>query len=277
MIFFLNLWDEEQKCFVAHPVPVSDLRSTGLNFAQVEDALLGQENADCFVRLTAKAASFGDSVELYVTHEGERIGWPVTVDLHRMDYYTSADISYKNRLMGPLEIDLDGENVVYLGTNDQADMVATNVYLTEDCQDMANLQKISDNVWKITITDKGIEKTLVQYIAGINIHMDFQHKDDPNWTEWEEQWLDLSRMGLKSDAFMSINYEDYELLEGGYIIHHYPTGEFDEWGNEIWDGELGQLPQGLGYDLTTNTLTMENFHGELILSGRWESLRQIRA
>ena len=262
IIFFLNLWDEEKQCFVAHPVPVSDLRCSGVNFAQTQHIQEGQENANCFACVTAKESALGDTLELYVLHQGERIGWPITVDLHRMDYYTSQDISYKNRLMGPLEIDPEGETSVYLGINDHADMIATNVYLTEDCQGMANIQKLSDTVWKITATEQAIEKTLVQYMAGINIHVDFRHKDNPDWTEWEEQWFDLSRMELQTQAAMDINFDSYEFLEGGYIVHHYPTGEFDEWGNEIWDGEVTQLPQGLSYDFDTNTLTLENYHGE---------------
>jgi len=264
VIFFLNLWDEEQGCFVANPVPVSKLKSNGLIFTTLKDAMEGQENTNCFAGVTAKESAFRKDVVVYVEHEGEKIGWPVSVDLHRLAFYSSADIGYKTYLMDPLEIDPFGENVVYLGFNDgDGEWTIKDLSLVEGCEDLAAIEQVKNNVWKVTASKKAIDRMANQYLMGIGIWAEFQNTHDEGWTDYEENWFTLSRMELETKAAFELDYALYEIIEGGYA-RSFPTGEYDEWG-EIWDGEfVTELPEGLSYNLKTNTLTLDNYHGEAI-------------
>ena len=265
MIFFLHLWDEEQGCFVEQPVPVSQLKSNGVDFALVEDIREGEANANCFALVTPRESAFRQDVEIYVTHEGQKVSLrDVTVDLHQLALYTSPDIGYESLLRAPLEIDPFGENAVYLGFYDPSgEMEVVNVGLTEfeDCKEpLAAIEQVKDNVWKITATEYAVDWTASNYLRYVELWAECGNPQD-DWTWMNYAGFDLSRMELEVQAAFELDREFYEVIEGGYV-HTWNTGEVDG-GHDIWTGEyVTELPEGVGYAPETNTLTLDNYQGE---------------
>ena len=264
-IFYLHEWNEDDQCYYDRPVYVR-AGEGGIHLDNVNGPIAeGQDNADYFYEITVD--NWDEAVEVYyVMDDGTRVsfwGWTGRPDV---GFYTSPEMSNETWCgHRPFEIDPFGTNTVYFGLN--SDWATVQDLWTHDwAYEYVDIERINEYVYSITLTEAGINQNMGQYLLGIPICLDIVDNNDPDHVEYRETNIDFSRMGLETLGFFQIDYETYEIIDGGYI-HGWPTGEFDEWG-QIWMHEVtDHLPDGASYDLDSNTLTLDNFHGESLVFG----------
>ena len=262
MIYYLNVWDADQGRYVAQPVmPKCD---GSLIFNPVDNAGEGEENSAYFVQVSTNASEPED-VEVYVDYEGQRYSFVATIALHNFALYESEEMNFDTYLADEetlINVDLYGENYVYAGFQGYEDWELVDIYVHPESEGYVELEAVEgrDDLWKLTVTQEGINRNLYQYLLGIGVCAELQNVNDENWTETRECWFTLSRMELETYGWMHISgggyTGDFEIIDGGYI-YYYETDDEDA-GSIL----MTELPEGLTYDQTTNTLTMDNFDGE---------------
>lgn len=265
VIFYLHEWNENDKCYYERPVHVKTGDGSIHKAAVTEPVREDQENAGFFARIWVD--NWDEDVEVYYElDDGTRVSFWGWTGRPELGFYTTPEMSNETWFgHKPFEIDPFGTNTVYFGLN--SDWATVKDLWTHDwANDYVNIERINDYVYSITLTQDGINRNMGQYLLGIPVCLDIVDNNDPNHVEDREINIDFSRMELEGKGFFQINYESYEIIDGGYV-HGWPTGEFDEWG-PIWMYEVtDHLPEGASYDLDSNKLTLENFHGKSLFFG----------
>ena len=260
MYFFMRVWDEEQAQYVE--IPVHPSYPQGINMERIEDVKNGEANGEYYYFVSV--TEFDTIKDIWVEYAGETYTMPIFSFFHEFDVYSTQVPSHDTRILGPVDVKPFEENAVYFIYFSE-DWTVTNAYLPDWCSELADVEEVEDDVWKVTLTQAGIDRNMTQWHMDIALGLDLQNNQDPGWTDYREAGVTYSRENLDVHAFFRTENGDYEVVDGGYI-HTWPTGEYDsdEEGNtwEIWEGEALKELDGLRYDYTTNTLTMENYSGE---------------
>ena len=265
VIFYFHEWNEDDNCYYERPVHVK-VGEGSIHLNRIRDNIAeDQENSEYFYEMTVD--NWDEAVEVYYELEdGTRVSFWGWTGRHEMGFYSAPEMSNVTWCgHRPFEIDPFGTNTVYFGLN--SDWATVKDLWTHDwANDYVNIERINEYVYSITLTQDGINQNMGQYLLGIPVCLDIVDNNDPNHVEYRETNIDFSRMELEGKGFFQINYETYEIIDGGYV-HGWPTGEFDENG-PIWMYEVtDHLPEGASYDLDSNRLTLENFHGESLFFG----------
>ena len=262
LYFYLKLWDENLGQYVE--IPVHPEHDGGIILNRVENVRDGEENGEYYYAVSIADDALDTEQAVWTEYEGVTYTMPITSGLHGVAVYTTEEPSHDTRLMAPLDVEPFGENVAYLATN--GDWTITDVVVEDWASEYVYLEALSDTVWQVTLTEAGINQNMSQWILDIGMNVEIQNVEDSNWTE--EHWMNVafSRENLEMLAQFGMDSGDYWVIDGGYIREWF-TGEYgsdDNGGSwQIWDSEvLTELADGLSYDYTTNTLTMENYDGE---------------
>ena len=266
VVFYLNQWSDEESCLVQTPVHVTG--GDHLFVESVTEIAEGQENADYFVSLSTDV--WDQTVQVsYTMDDGTLLTMDIWTGRHELGWYTSSVLSndtwYSSK---PVEIDPFEENYIYLGLNNDEFNILGVYFSDESVSDYFELEKVDEKVWKVTLTDAGLNRMMNQYLLGCPVTVDIVNIADESWVEQRWTGIDFSRMELESAAWLNINYEPWELFvkDGQQLWNHQQlTGEQDEWGNNIWEGTLEEsLPDGLTYDPEANKLTLDGFNGQCL-------------
>jgi len=266
VIFYLNYWDENEEGMVQKPVHVEG--SQYVTVGEVDDLIEeNQENAEYFCMLTSSEWD-RDTEVTYTLDDGREISLYVWTGRPDIGLYTSANLSNDTwRGWEPIATDIFGENSVYIGLNRDGFRLK-DVTLPEEMTPYFGLQRINDQVFKLTMNRAGLGRNLNEYHFGTQFFVEIQNYDEPDWVDYQNHWVTFSREHIESTAFFWVNDEAWELfVDGDKTVwgHTWKSGETDEWGNNIWGGEVtANLPVGLSYDHKENLLTMNNFQGQYL-------------
>ncbi len=253
-IYYLNTYDKATGTWAAEPVSGfwydnDYILVEKLNPDEIQE---GQDNADCFMKITA--VSWNEDTSIYLEDEdGNQIHLPVGTHLGESSFHSDPSCTTDN-FVNNVALDPFGESVVYYRFESdywKADSIEV------DEKD-AKVTKVRDGVWKLTLTDTFVAGAM--YGSELQVHPVVVAKDDPNHTE--PNWMDSIWCNWNAGeclAMLGINGDTYEIFEGGKILHHYPTGNMNENLEREWAMEtVDSLPEGVAYNLKTNTLTLKN-------------------
>lgn len=265
MVFFLNFWDEEQGQFVE--IPVHPEFDEGIFMNRIDYIQDGAENSEYYYHVSVADEALDSELEIWVDYEGERYTMNIWSYLHEFAAYSTEEPSHDTRLMEPMDLEPFGENaayLVYLGEGWSLE----DVWVDDEVASYVDLEPVQgkDNVWKLALTEDGINRNLNYWVLDMNVYATIRNDDDSDWTQERQAHVAFTRENLETYAFFRLETGDYEVVDGGYL-HSWPTGEYDsdDQGNtwEIWETEaVENLPDGLSYDWTTNTFTMDGYSGE---------------
>lgn len=289
-LFFLNTWNSENKTWERKPIvpTTTSPHLTIRTIRSLDEAIQdGQEYADYFVRMTA-SGTLGDQ-QAYLTY-GD-LTEDFWIGLLNVGFYTKPEATLENLLPNQHWYDLTPENNVFyliLQDGEVNDPHITLEYGTwdETCTDASNLDFILNGeplvameqlegckypTYKLTVNQNYLDYTRYVYY-------NFELRVIANWVnQWGDPcefnywglWVNPQQEYQAPDALFNINtdtYAFYDEGEDGVRIFRLTRREHDRVYMPITAEEL---PQGVSYDLATNTLTLD--HAELdALAFHWK-------
>lgn len=289
-LFFLNTWNSENKTWERKPI-VPTTTSPYLTIQTIrslDEAIQdGQEYADYFVRMTA-SGTLGDQ-QAYLTYgDLTENFW---IGLLNVGFYTKPEATLENLLPNQHWYDLTPENNVFyliLQDGEVNDPHITLEYGTwdETCTDASNLNFILDGeplvameqlegckypTYKLTVNQKYLDYTgYVYYNFELRVIANWVNQwGDPCEFNYWGLWVNPQQEYRAPDALFNINtdtYAFYDEGEEGVRIFRLTRREHDRVYMPITAEEM---PQGVSYDVATNTLTLD--HAELdALAFHWK-------
>ncbi len=281
VIFYLKTWDSENLRWNTTPVVPTEA-SEYLTFTKLvntdETIKSGEANAEYFLKIEARGVLNHTDLSIFV--DGNP--YPYSIWQRDLVFATASYASLDTVIVGNdvvLDTTADAENVYYLILNNDGRVVQDITFtintwgedydaLVSDGEFLTQEVVEEGKVWKFTVdpeyTDyiqydwKNFEISYVAQIAdpdGDNAY----HTGDALWVHAPDL--------LEPEAVFYINGNDYLIYDTGAVFRNYPTEEVDEWGNQIWARERTELPAGVSYELSTNTMTLENAALELLSVG----------
>ncbi len=276
-IFYLNLWNSEKERYDSTPVEIF-CDSDALELTRIpEEAQKGQTNADYFYRI--QAVKWDQDPEIYCFYEDQRYSQTLRTSLGETSFHSGPECSNETFIT---EFKLDPfaeENVFYFRFVSDYWNVEDH-WVPEHLEGLIEMTDLGEGIYQITLSEEFVTSALLN---GRDAEIMFftQSKHDPN--HQEPEWLE--RIYCYYDpgagyARINIDDEDYMVIDEGKNIRFYPTGDYDEEGNEIWTSELLEaLPDGISFDLDSNTLTLEDasYDNIFLFYRSWEVDGEIRA
>lgn len=278
-LFFLNTWNSESKTWERKPI-VPTTTSPYLTIQTIrslDEAIQdGQEYADYFVRMTA-SGTLGDQ-QAYLTY-GD-LTEDFWIGLLNVGFYTKPEATLENLLPNQHWYDLTPENNVFyliLQDGEVNDPHITLEYATwdETCTDASNLDFILNGeplvameqlegckypTYKLTVNQNYLDYTrYVYYNFELRVIVNWVNQwGDPCEFNYWGLWINPQQEYQAPDALFNINtdtYAFYDEGEEGVRIFRLTRREYDRVYMPITAEEM---PQGVSYDLETNTLTLNN-------------------
>lgn len=279
LVFYLNQWNEEETIWERTPIHPDELDTDdGLfimylmdNFNPDEFGIRGdQKNGDCFVMLrTDDDESLWDTTR-YVYYGDHSFPVYIQRDMD-MGFYSAPKVSNET-FLDQFGFAPGADNSFYFIITDE-NLTATKV--TAELQAGPDVVtggvhcvKYADNIWKLQLDDSAAEDMSRNYWLQLHI----QVKDEYG-NEWGEG------RGLNCFPWVwNRGMPDATITFDG--VEHRYYADSGKWLKNIWvDSEEGgfwseydaELPDGVSYDLDTNTLTLNNAHlGTLEIGYHWE-------
>lgn len=273
-IFYLNTWKEAQGKWIVEPViPKTDSACLRISsFTGDMPIREGEENTAYFTVLDAVGTLDGEDTSIYVQKDGKELArTPFHIGQRRVDFYSSPVASVEtliNRgdVMPEFRTSPEQDNVFYLILRNSEEQTLVTLNDRFECyydygqifedEKPYTMEPQGNGIYKITVHEEFAQ--YVQYDwRNFNLIVEAQFEgEDFAWGA--DIWVSPENM-YSEKARIGINGSDYLFYEEtSQIWRDYGTGEYDEEGNELWVREKTQLPEGVHYDLTTNTLTLEN-------------------
>lgn len=281
VIFYLKTWDSENLRWNTTPVVPTEA-SEYLTFTKLvntdETIKSGEANAEYFLKIEARGVLEHTDLNIFV----DGVAYPYSIWQRDLVFATASYASLDTVIVGNdvvLDTTADAENVYYLILNNDGRVVQDITFkintwdedynaLVSDGEFLTQEVVEEGKVWKFTVdpeyTDyiqydwKNFEISYVAQIAdpdGDNAY----HTGDALWVHAPDL--------LEPEAVFYMDSAEYLIYDTGAVFRSYPTEDYDEWGNQIWARERTKLPEGVSYDLGTNTMTLENASLELLSVG----------
>lgn len=299
MVFFARSYDFSKGEWVMNPVVPNVVKKgqyTIQKISSMEDQIIrhGEAYGEYFVKICSTGTVTERADQIVVTYGGKDYTLPFTFyDLPCGAYTTETPSADSVITDGNFEFATDKDNVIYLLPLDgysllpkdaQEDYISIgNIRLkyytyNEDYDQYCNN---GEDFVKVEELDKGGLK--------ITINPDFVEYTQYDWKnfciEWEAELLypdGYNNQGhgggvwcspgaiLEPVTTMNIDGDVYKFYENGGIVRDYFTGEYNEAGGEIWNLQVNaELPEGVAYDLESNTMTLTNASLSYIYAGCW--------
>lgn len=259
MVFFFNHWNGEK--WERTPIHPSDLwTDDGLTISSIEDVggtiREDQEYGDCFLMLWAKDDdNLWDTVQ-YVYYNDYSFAVRLQRD-KQMGFYSTTKATNQTFLdsfgFGP-----GRDNTFYFIVTDKS-LTASN--LTAQLEAGPNVleggvtvEEYADNIWKIQLADEITANTDSNY--WLRVRMDVKDNYGNTWRT--DRGIDCHpwTWGLgMSDAGFGINGLWYQYYADADTYMAWIEDDSYEYGG--YRTEV-KLPEGVSYDITTNTMTLNN-------------------
>jgi len=265
--FYVNEWNGEQ--WVSTRVHPNDLYTneylyvTPVNDLDETQSIMPGEQSDYFVRITTGTHAWDQAGFACYDLNGQQLSVEFMVARMGSGFYTSQVMNNDTYFRGQFLVDpFDEENCFYYGTQDP------NITLGEvrplDNGDKINIERVHDKLYKFTVKPE-----FAQNIRWENFNFWFEvdeihnagTEDEMISTHNPDLWINCIEMD--PPYYLRINESDYEIFEQGYLSNYFAGyGENEETGEtwEIWKQQVNELPDGVSYDISTNTLTLNNAH-----------------
>jgi len=281
-IFFLNTWDAENLQWNRVPVIPTEVSEymTITRIMDMEDQFIrgDQEYAEYYVCVDVFGTLEGQNVNLFV----DGTAYPYELFQRTVAFYSEPTVSM-DTLINNGHHSMNGETeeeAVYWLVKEPEYFDVLNFswdletwgedytqYTGGDPLVTLDETQAEQGIYKFVIDPDYVEYTKFNWKNfNLQIHMELDDNRDGenniNIEYWDRDiWIDPAPQA-QPQAHLRINNQTYLVFENDIIYRDFFTGEYDEWGNEIWGREQCSLPEGVSYVLEDNKLILDNAHLE---------------
>ena len=259
-IFYLNTWDEDTLSWCAEPVvPGEDYYFAVDTISELGEAAEGgQENSEYFVRASSRNTIEETKIDL------DANGFSIPFTIYQMDlgFFTSQYPSFDNCIIDPFELEAGQTNEFYLAAvPDGVTATITSQVISPDFTtlydgEILNVEEVADSsrpTWRYTVNPE-----FVDYLQcnpeSFRISVDARFTVTQTGEEYDchrEVYVEPPYTTLEPEAILKIGGDTYRFFENGIILREYQSNDGD------YVQEKSQLPDGVSYDLESNTLTLD--------------------
>lgn len=272
-IFFLNTWDAENLVWNAVPVIPTEVSEymTITPIAEMEGHTIrgDQEYAEYFVCVDVFGTLESQNVNLFV--DGNP--YPYELFQRNVAFYNAPVVSMDTIITGgnhSMNGETEEEAVYWLVKEPEYYDVLNfswnletwgedyTQYTGGDPLVTLDETQAEQGIYKFVIDPDYVEYTKFNWKNfNLQVHTDLDNNGDGNTDEnWDRDlWINPAPQA-EPQAHLRINDQTYLIFENDIIYRDYFTGDYDEWGNEIWDREKCSLPDGVAYELDNNKLLL---------------------
>ena len=294
-VFYLNTWNEETGEWESEPVMVEtdhpDLTIEKVaDLGEEEHIREGEENADYFCKITSANSMEHRDTEVYYMYNGEKVAMPFRIYAREAGFYTTDTPSIESAILTwdyQTDVLREENSFYYIFRSGYWQEVEGSFFYWvttwDENQEMVRVEGEAANDF-ITVEPKG------NGVYKIIVNPDFVRMTTGNWANFEvvcgvgaegdEEdtttfergiWINPSGSHDNAAARFSIDGREYMFYEDSDIVgtwepQYEENGDpvLNDWGDHVHYWTETQLPEGVSYNLATNTLTLNNAHLENI-------------
>ncbi len=266
MVFYWNQWDEASQQWTAVPVIPTEnseyLEIVKLADQEQEAILEGEPNADYFVMTQASGTLY--HTEIDVIYEGTKAVFAIYEPA--VHFYSDVEMSPDTLIWGNHSLDpKKEENAVYFSVLHQDFMHVENLKweihtwgqdynaFVSDGEFLTIEEVTPGKLYKLTVDPEYVARLPYDY-KNFNVAYSCDlYNDDGSYSHSAsgDIWFQPPEQVAEIVAEFDINQYTYVFYADGTIGHYDYTQESIPWTEET-------LPQGVSYDASTNTLTLDN-------------------
>ena len=270
-VFYLNVWNEETGSFDATPVHVqTNEYLTGELVADMEEQIHPDaQDGDYYYHIRVNEDSWDQTgVISYTMEDGTVLTREISITLGECAFFSEPTVSNEsfirqvryNRLTGAGTVFYFGFDSDYWSL-DHVEPVEGYIDIPGlDVSEIFTLERVSDNVYKITL-DPWVVSTGVGFDVCLNVFATDPEGNTNDWEWFNGIWCENDWQNESSDAVLGIDGNRYMVMdldgEMTYFVEE-NSGVVNQNGDEIWVLEKTSLPEGVSYDLKSNTITLNN-------------------
>ncbi len=277
-IFFLNTWDATNLVWNSEPVVPTESNDfmTITRVVGMEDQHIREDQdpaySEYFVRVevygtldrqdvTLSANGYSIPFEIHERHTGFFRTTEFTLDSIIQGHDFVLDPTAEDNSIYWLVRDTENYDIIYEEFNyrtwndeDYSD------YITGEDLIVLDDSRKDEGIYKITV-DPGfvdyVQYDFKNFEIQVNMTLDY-NGDEEIYEEYNNGGMWIQPPELKDPAAaLNIDHAEYMIYDTGRIFRDYFTGEYDEWGNEIWNRQETALPDGVSYVLSDNKLILD--------------------
>ena len=271
-IYYLNTWNEETGTYDATPVHVDVNEYLTKNILVEGDFgfVDGAQDIEYYCQIMAHKDAWGEPAKVsYTMDDGTVLTMDCRIERYEPGFYTEAKMRDDTWLGNEYLYNRfqQENNVFYFGfqseywTFEKAEFSARcNSDFT--LEDVAVIEDIGNSMYKISLKPEFVATGEYAFIEAQLFLKDPEgNSNNGDWTtgisvryNWEE--------GADATIWMDQRYSFAEVNGKTEAFIEVPTDEFNGNGDEIHAVQKTTLPAGVSYDLSTNTLTLNNCDGD---------------
>ena len=276
LVFYLNVWNEETGSFIAAPVHVDVneyLNADLIADLEHEEIASDAKDGGYFYRIQALENGWDQTgVISYTMGDGTVLTREITMSRGEAGFYSEPVASNMTYLREFRYDRLNPEDAVFYfifesdyWTLDHVEYGQGYIGIPDmDPSEIYTMERISDNIYQITL-DTWAVSTGCSFELALNIFATDPEGNPNDWEWWHGTWCHNNWEQETYDANLGINREGYAVVDNDgevSIFREKKSGIENTNGDDIWVLEKSSMPEGVSYDLATNTLTLNNAHLE---------------
>lgn len=251
LVFYINHWNDTDKIWERTPIHPSELKVTkGLWINRlIEDEgyniMPGYRNGDCYVAVGVHYDENLWDTTQYVSYRNWK--FPIYVRRDQMMGFYSSAVASNGTYLDEVPFGPNCNNLIYFIVTDE-NIPANGLSVTaeleagpETIENGVQAFKYSNKTWVLMLSDEATSYLNRNYWLRVNVQWDGGGTSAGiNCFPWT--WM------VEKDAYFEINGEGYE--------YYAPFDTYLRWNEQEWNHEEVTLPEGVSYDLESNTLTL---------------------
>lgn len=281
VIFYLNQWDEINYCWTKTPVLPTSSNSnycsiTRLGSMDGEAIREGETNSYYFVFLKTQNTLGGETLSLYANGQT----FPFTIYSLTAGFFTSADTSFETYVGESYQLISGEENAFYLALcmEDATAEVDLTIFPQEIDFDaliggdlLTQEEVVEGRVWKFTVNPDFVNYARYDgknFVAYAEMTITLADGDTCTYTPC----IVVNPPALTApDAILHFGTDSYLICGEDLVLRLHPSED----NPDLYVQDPSELPDGVSYDLHSNTLTLTNVTEEslsLSYMTDWEDL-----
>ena len=293
-VYYLNTWNEETEEWESEPVMVEtdhpDLTIEKVaDLGEEEHIREGEENADYFCKITSANSMEHRDTEVYYMYNGEKVAMPFRIYAREAGFYTSDTPSIESAILTwdyQTDVLREENSFYYIFRSGYWQQVEDSFFYWvttwdenqemvrvegEAANDFITVEPKGNGVYKIIVNPDFVRMTTGNW-ANFEVVCGVEAQGDDEQTTFERSiWINPSGSHDNAAARFSIDGREYMFYEDSDIVgtwepQYEENGDpvLNDWGDHVHYWTRTQLPEGVSYNLATNTLTLNNAHLENI-------------
>ena len=271
MAYYLNTWNEETQSYDATPVHVdfSQQLSGTLLYDTDESIMPGAEDPEYYYRLNVLEDTWDQVAAIsYTMDDGTVVTMELGIWRGEAGFYNSPALRNDTYIRDFYydQINTD-ENVFYFGfqsdywTLESVEPVLGHLGIPgHDASDVFTVEKVNNDLYKIALTPWAVS-TGHSTEVGLNLYLTDPEGNSNNGEWYTSIWCHNGE-NEEPEAMIRLNHLEHRFYrtDAGDVVAYSEqfSGEYNENGDEVWLYGPTDLPEGVSYDLDTNTLTLDN-------------------